>query len=282
MDRPQVQCCPECDATQYYPISGSHVGEPARHDNDYRCGRCSATFDEPETRPHGNHGGNVSGLAATLDAMDADDVGKPVTDGGQLTADATLRLTDEGLEMPDWLRGYAGSFTIRTGKVSGDVETTDAGLPDTEYYDGPIAVMPESGDYNPEIPPGHMILTAPGQPEWCYEIIEERTDEPEVATDGGTTITDTKAADMVAEVINGSDAALTDEEYSQLAMVEAHLLGGDTPTETVTDDRLEVASKLRCIADDLERTARQSSADDVDVTLHVSVEETYRGEWGGL
>ncbi|MDS0284705.1 hypothetical protein [Haloarcula onubensis] len=64
-------------------MSGSHIGGPAEHDNAFRCKECSATFDEPAVRPHGNRGGNIShGLAAQLDEMDADDVGRPVTDGG--------------------------------------------------------------------------------------------------------------------------------------------------------------------------------------------------------
>jgi hypothetical protein len=93
------------------------------------------------------------------------------------TPDATLRLTDGGIEMPGWLKGYTGTFTMKTPSVDGDLETTDEGMPDTEFYDGPIAAMPESGDYNEHIPAGCMILTAPGRPETLYEIVDERTDD---------------------------------------------------------------------------------------------------------
>ncbi len=108
-----------------------------------------------------------------------------MADGGQLTADGTLQLTDDGIELPEWLRGHTGSFTIQTGNIDGEYETTDTGLPDEQFYDGPIAAMPEGGDYNPHIPDGHMVITAPGEPEWCYEIVEERSDEPEAVADGG-------------------------------------------------------------------------------------------------
>lgn len=95
----------------------------------------------------------------------------------KVSADDELRLTDEGIELPDWLRGYTGSFTLKTGSIDGDFETTDEGLPDTEFYDGVIAAYPDTGDWNPHIPEGHLILTATGEPEWCYDIIDERTDD---------------------------------------------------------------------------------------------------------
>ncbi|EMA17155.1 hypothetical protein [Haloarcula amylolytica] len=50
--------------------------------------------------------------------------------------------------------------------------------------------------------------------------------------------------------------------------------------DTTADTRIEAASKLRTLADDLERAARHSAADGVDVSVHVTVEETFRGSWG--
>lgn len=94
----------------------------------------------------------------------------------KVSADDELRLTDEGIELPEWLRGYTGSFTLRTGSIDGEFNTTDEGLPDAEFYDGVIASYPGDGDWNPQIPEGHLILTAPGEPEWCYNILDERTD----------------------------------------------------------------------------------------------------------
>lgn len=136
------------------------------------CNLCGSPTPRRLCRPcerADKHDGTVGGEAR-------DDDQEVETDGGQLTVDDTLRLTDEGLEMPDWLRGYQGSFTIRTGEVDGNMETTDTGLPDQEFWDGIIAVMPEAGEYNPEIPDGHMVITAPGEDEWCYEIVDERGD----------------------------------------------------------------------------------------------------------
>ncbi len=109
-----------------------------------------------------------------------------VTDGGELTADETLRLTDDGLEMPDWLRGHVGEFIIKTCNIDGDLSTTDAGLPDVDFWDGPIAALPEDeGDYNSHIPGGHMVITTPDEPERCYDIVDERSDDPEPVADGG-------------------------------------------------------------------------------------------------
>lgn len=39
------------------------------------------------------------------------------------TPDAELRLTDEGLEMPEFLKGYTGTFTMRTPSITGEFET---------------------------------------------------------------------------------------------------------------------------------------------------------------
>jgi ribosomal protein L37AE/L43A len=143
---------------------------------------------ERDTQPEGRFPLERDGDLWVVDfAPEGDDDGEPITDGGQLTPDDTLRLTDDGLEMPKWLRGYQGTFTLKTRKVDGELETTEAGLPDVEFYDGVIAAMPdEEGGYNPEIPPGHMILTAPDQPEYCYDVVDERSQEQEITTDGGT------------------------------------------------------------------------------------------------
>ena len=94
------------------------------------------------------------------------------------TADAELRLTDEGLEMPEFLKGHVGDFTIRTPSITGEYETTDSGLPTDEFYDGPIAAMPGEGDYNSDVPAGHMAVSTPDLPETTYRVVEERTDEP--------------------------------------------------------------------------------------------------------
>ena len=107
-------------------------------------------------------------------------------------------------------------------------------------------------------------------------------DDEEIATDGG--LDAETAAETIAEVSYSAEGALSHRELNALDAVESFLLEdhSDIPViaDEATDDRLEAASKLRCIADDLERSSRQSAADGVEVSVHVSVEETYR-HWGG-
>lgn len=92
------------------------------------------------------------------------------------TPDDELRLTDDGLEMPVFLRGYVGSFTIRTPQITGDFETTDSGLPEDEFYDGVIATYPEDGDYHGDLREGLLAISTPRHTETVYEIHDERTD----------------------------------------------------------------------------------------------------------
>lgn len=91
--------------------------------------------------------------------------------------DAQLRLTDDGLEMPDFLRGYIGEFTMRTPNITDELETSDGGLPDTEFWDGILAEYPSEGDYHGDLREGLMALSTPGHRETVYEIVDERTDE---------------------------------------------------------------------------------------------------------
>jgi len=93
------------------------------------------------------------------------------------TPDATLRLTDDGLEMPEFLRGYVGTFEIRTPGVTGEFETAEAGLPDVEFYDGVIAIYPDAGEYHGDLEAGLMGISTDEHPETVYEIINERTEE---------------------------------------------------------------------------------------------------------
>ncbi len=90
--------------------------------------------------------------------------------------DAALKLTDDGLEMPEFLKGYVGEFEIRTPNVTGEFETTDAGLPEDDYYDGPIAAYPNDGDYHGDLREGVMGISTTDHRETVYEIIDERTE----------------------------------------------------------------------------------------------------------
>jgi len=93
------------------------------------------------------------------------------------TPDAELRLTDDGIEMPEFLKGYSGEITMRTPNVTGEFETSDAGLPETEFWDGIIAECPEAGDWHGDLEAGMMGLSTPDHCETVYRIIDERTND---------------------------------------------------------------------------------------------------------
>jgi ribosomal protein L37AE/L43A len=186
-----VRCFIDGNRVAIVPTDPEHLNAYSVHGTDSRSEFSGAWLKdelERDTQPEGRFPLERDGELWVVDfAPEGGDHSEPITDGGQLTPDDTLRLTDDGLEMPKWLRGYQGTFIVKARKVDAEFETTEAGLPDVKFYDGVIAVMPdEEGDYNPEIPPGHMILTAPDQPEYCYDVVDERSQEQEVATDGGT------------------------------------------------------------------------------------------------
>lgn len=92
------------------------------------------------------------------------------------TPDGALRLTDDGLEMPVFLRGYVGEFTMRTPSVTGDFETTTSGLPDEPFYDGPIAAYPEAGEYHGDLREGLLAFSTPTHGETVYEVQDERSE----------------------------------------------------------------------------------------------------------
>jgi len=88
--------------------------------------------------------------------------------------DAALYLTDEGITMPEFLKGYVGEFTIRTPNVTGEMETTDRGLPTDDVYDGPIANYPKEGDYHGDLREGLLAISTPRHPETVFEVIDKR------------------------------------------------------------------------------------------------------------
>lgn len=95
----------------------------------------------------------------------------------QKKPDAELRLTDGGIEMPEFLKGYVGTFTMRSPNVTGDLETSDAGMPETEFYDGILAAYPEDGDYNADLSEGMLALSTSDHRETVFQIIDEREDD---------------------------------------------------------------------------------------------------------
>lgn len=92
------------------------------------------------------------------------------------TPDDQLRLTDDGIEMPAFLRGYVGEFTMRTPQITGDFETTDSGLPDEQFYDGPLAAYPDDGTYHGDLREGLLAFSTPTHGETVYEILDERSE----------------------------------------------------------------------------------------------------------
>jgi hypothetical protein len=120
-----------------------------------------------------------------LDKAVATDGGEPTT---TVDADATLRLTDDGIEMPEFLKGYTGSFTLRTADITGTYQTSESGMPETDFFDGPIAVYPaDDGDYNSDLAAGFMAIGTPEHGEEIFEVVDERDeedDDPEPIADG--------------------------------------------------------------------------------------------------
>ena len=69
-----VAACPECDATAVRSRVGKGFATASDRSEEYRCSACGALFDEPVEREREQPADQLSGLAAELDSMDADDV----------------------------------------------------------------------------------------------------------------------------------------------------------------------------------------------------------------
>jgi len=91
------------------------------------------------------------------------------------TPDAELELTEDGIQMPDFLRGYIGDFKMRTPNITGELETSEAGMPDEDVVDTIFAVMPEKGDYNADLEAGMLALSTEKTPETVFRIIDNRS-----------------------------------------------------------------------------------------------------------
>jgi transposase-like protein len=76
MTTKQTEVCPDCDHSR---IRVRHHGKLRSHPDTserYRCCMCTATFDEPATRPARNNSTPKRGLAARLAKADPDDVSR--------------------------------------------------------------------------------------------------------------------------------------------------------------------------------------------------------------
>jgi hypothetical protein len=141
------------------------------------CTECDFSADEGETKAdYAEHFGECPECGGELREVMTDGAGVEKAE-----PDGTLRLTDEGIEMPDMLRGYQGQFHLRTADVTGQFDTTESGLPDTEFWDGVIAVYPDDdGDYNAHLGPGLMeIYTTSKAESTVFEVVDERTEDEE-------------------------------------------------------------------------------------------------------
>lgn len=76
--------------------------------------------------------------------------------------------------MPEMLRGYTGQFEMKVPNVTGQFNTTDSGLPDEEFWDGPLAVYPAEGTYHEHLDEGEMVLQCRGYPNTLFQIVDER------------------------------------------------------------------------------------------------------------
>ncbi len=113
-----------------------------------------------------------------MNPPDPDEAFEPEGEPGPVREpDDTLRLTDNGLEMPDFLQGFVGEFTVRTPSLTGEFETTTHGLPESDFYDGIIAVYPESGDFHGDLEEGMLAISIPEHREMIYEIDDQRTED---------------------------------------------------------------------------------------------------------
>ncbi len=90
--------------------------------------------------------------------------------------DETLELTEEGIEMPDMLRGYQGEFKYHTASVTGTINTIASGYPDAEYFDGAIATYPhDDGNKNLYLAPGYIGLQTDERPEEkVFKVVDKR------------------------------------------------------------------------------------------------------------
>ena len=86
--------------------------------------------------------------------------------------DGRLVVTEEGLEIPEWLQGFVGEFDTRTPNVTVELTTTEHGL--GEHLDA-LSTVPGAGDYHEDLEAGQMALSAPGHEERIYEIVDERS-----------------------------------------------------------------------------------------------------------
>ena len=74
-----IQVCPECDSSQIYHIGGRN----SPHDRGYRCADCDSTFETPSARERLQTSNlRRDTIASSVAAMDAEEFGELIADGG--------------------------------------------------------------------------------------------------------------------------------------------------------------------------------------------------------
>lgn len=124
--------------------------------------------EEPATEPDTNELPTEGAPSQKLEAT-----GTPDTVPTK-TPDATLELTDNGIEMPNFLRGYTGEFTVRTPNVTGIFETSDGGLPEKPVANTMFAILPEDGDYHSDLEGSVMAIKTDTAPETVFKVVDAR------------------------------------------------------------------------------------------------------------
>jgi len=111
-----IDCCPECEKTQFFPINDSHVGGAATHGNEYRCQRCKHTFDEPDQRESKQDNPTRRGIAGKL--AEIGESKETMADGGQPPWQDEELLSKLYLSEGLTTREIADRFDCSNGTVS--------------------------------------------------------------------------------------------------------------------------------------------------------------------
>ncbi|MUV51342.1 hypothetical protein [Haloarcula sp. CBA1122] len=304
-----VRACPECDTTAITARSGDKLrGRPS--DDHYACRHCGATFDDPIERERQATPGDPGYIAGKLakadpDDVSADHVGEPMTDGGKYECDACgdtfqtltkLRIheKDDCPQRETFTELNPDSDGVGLDAAEGllTCRSCDQEFPNvrydqrTSFADGNFHIIVEFECPGCGFDNENRIVATGVDRDNLDDLPEHlHPDDEEIATDGGITVEGKRPEDVIEQVTRSAEPALASDELNALERVADHLRDADHPAgasvdEQLTDTRIEAASKLRTLADDLERAARHSVADDVDVSVHVTVEETFRGSWG--
>jgi len=151
-----IDCCPECEAAQFFPVHGSHVGGAATHDDEYRCQRCKHTFDEPDQRESKQDNPTRRGVAGKL--AEIGESKGPMADGGlndETAADhiesvmtaADAALTDGELQMLGAVVEYLRDDNSRaTATDGGRVATTPDDAELTRFQQDILRVLAKNGE----------------------------------------------------------------------------------------------------------------------------------------